>query len=592
MEGFVNPFKGTVVLSAPRKRPRFRRFREPSRKGIILACWLLVFASPVALVTARPAYSAFKQWRSERLTAEAETFVAREQWDAALNTASAAYLLAPQSPRTVRLVATLLTHFGSERALDFWQIAVALEPERDSNRRSLVETALRYDQLPLAETHAGELLRGERVRHRDNVVAAAAVARAARDYLREYRLLNQARTAWPDDAEIHFRLHRVMTAVGTAGEIREALVALREDAARTDGIGLAALEFFSQRPAEDFPDRKRYAQLLRNHPRAGGQQLAGACAVEIDAQPETRAQRLEQLLGAVSTRETATKAVAADWLLRIGEYQRVLQLLPWSEVHTSPRLALIHLDALSRTGDRAALEPLLASPGLPIRKEFSHLCRWQAGRATEGAPPNDRDAIAAVDAAVASPASLLFVANRFEELGRYDLAAQAFSRLRQAARFRAVALMGLMRIAQRDRDTKTILDLLEQAHSDGSTDPAAAVDLAYHELLLKRNVQKNRQLAARLAALHPDRMSFFSTLALACLADEDFTEAIKAFEQGGFRWRRGTNGMKAIYAASLDAAGRTSEAHEVAREVDKEILLPEERALLSSVREWVYAKPR
>jgi hypothetical protein len=591
MEGFVNPFKGVVVTQPPRPRPRFRRFREPSRKGILFLCWLLVFASPIALVTARPAYLAFKDWRSDRLTGEAEALTDSGQWDSALNTASAAYLLAPQSPRTVRLVANLLTHFGSERALDFWQLAVTLDPDRTENRRSLIATALRYEQLPLAETHAAELLRraGD---VRENIVSAATVARAARDYTREYRLLNRARTKWPNDDGIRFQLNRAMAVVGTQREVREAIVALREDALRQDPTGLEALEFFADRPAEDFPDRQRYALLLRNHPLAGGQQLAAAAAVEIDAQPEARPQFLEQLLGAVAGRDAATKGTVAEWLLRIGENPRVLQLLPWAEVREAPKLALAHLDALSRTGDRAALDRLLATPGLPVRKEFSLLCRWQAGRAAEEGPANDRDAIAAIEVAIAFPASLHFIASRFEEAARYDLATQAFSRLRHAPRFRSVALMGLLRLARRDHDTRTILDLLEQARLDGSTDPAALGDIAYYELLLKRNVHQNRQLAAKLAAQYPDRMSFFATLALACLSEEDFAGALRTFELGDFHWRRATNGMKAIYAASLDAAGRTAEAHEVAGEVNPETLLPEERALLGSVREWVYSKPR
>lgn len=598
MDGFVNPFKGEVIIAPPRKRPRFRRFREPSRKGILFVCWLLVFASPIALVTAKPAYLAFKDWRSERLTGEAEALMDSAQWDAALNTASAAYLLAPQSPRTVRLVANLLTHFGSERALDFWQLAVTLDPDRTENRRALIATALRYEQLPLAETHADGLLkRAGNVR--ENIVSAASVARAARDYTREYRLLNRAHTQWPNDGGLRFQLNRAMAVVGTQREIREAIVALREDAQRQDQVGLEALEFFADRPTEDFPDRKRYALLLRNHPLAGGQQLAAATAVEIDAQPDARPQFLEELLGAVAGRDAETKSTVAEWFLRIGENQRVLQLLPWAEVHDAPKLAMAHLDALSRTGDAATLDRLLATKGLPVRKEFSLLCRWQAAHAAHAAPPqppaapsNDRDAIAAIEVAVAFPASLHFIATRFEEAARYDLATQAFSRLRHAPRFRSVALMGLLRMARRDHDTHTIVDLLEQARLDGSTDPAALGDIAYYQLLLKRNLHQNHQLAARLCAEHPDRMSFFATLALACLCEEDFAGALRTFELGDFHWRRATNGMKAIYAASLDAAGRTAEAHEVASEVNPETLLPEERALLASVREWVYSKPR
>jgi hypothetical protein len=330
--------------------------------------------------------------------------------------------------------------------------------------------------------------------------------------------------------------------------------------------------------------------LLRHHPLAGGAQLVAACALEVDARPDERAQRLDELLGAASARDAATKIAAADWLLRIDEHQRVLQMIPWADAHDSPKLALAHLDALSRSGDIAALDHLLALPGLPVRKEFAHLFRWQALGVVSPGAGTDHEAAAAVDAAAGNPSALSFIATRFEETGRNDLAAQAFTRLRHSARFRAVALRGLLRIAQRERDTKTILTLLEQARADGVDDAGAQADVAYYQLLLKRDIHRNHQLLARLAAEHADRITIFCSLALACLVDEDFTGALKAFETCDFRWRRATNGAKAVYAATLNACGRTTEAREVIGEITPETLLPEERTLLGSVREWVYSK--
>jgi hypothetical protein len=541
-------------------------------------------------VVAKPLYFNFKAWRSERLTLAAESLMEAGKWEPALNTASAAYLLAPHSTRTIRLVAELLTHFNSERALDFWQLAVAGEPARDESRRALIECALRYQQLPLAEKHAAELLK-IRPDARENLLSAADVAREARDYTREYRLLNRARTLFPDDAGIHFKLNRVLAAVGTEAEVRVALAGLRLDALRQDQIGLDALEFFLTRPVEEYPDRERFAQLLRHHPLASGAQIVAACALEVDAQPGARAQRLDELLGAVSARDTATKLAAADWLLRLDEHQRVLQMIPWAEAHDSPKLALAHLDALSRAGDPAALERLLALPGLPLRKELAHLFRWQALTLANPGVAADREAAAAMDAAAGNPATLSFIASRFEESARNDLAQEAFTRLRHSARFRAVALRGLLRLAQRERDTKAILGLLEQARADGVDDAGAQADVAYYQLLLKRNLPRNHQLLTRLAAEHPDRVTVFCSLALACLVDEDFTGALKAFEACDFHWRRATNGTKAIYAATLNACGRTTEAREVTNEITPETLLPEERALLGSVRDWLSKNP-
>jgi hypothetical protein len=591
MEGFVNPFKGEVATPPASRRARFRRFRERSRKGILLLCWLLVLVLPVTFVAARPSYSRFKDWRAERLTLEAESMVEAENWDGALNTASAAYLLAPQTPRTVRLVARVLSHFNSERAFDFWQVAVALEPEREEQRRTLIDQALRYQQLQVAERNAAELLQ----RHPDdraNILIAARTARASRDYTREYRLLNRARTLWPEDAEIQFRLNRVLTMVGNEGEIRLAVAGLREDARRKDQVGLDALEYLLTRPAADFPDRSKLAQLFREHPEAAGPQLVAACALEVDAQPAERTRRLDELVRLVATRDATTKLAAADWLLRIGEIERTLKLFPWEEVHSSPKLVLAHLDALSRTGDRAALDRLLATPALPLRKEFAHLFRWQALRAADPTGAHDREAVAAVDAAIAFPPSLVYVALRFEEFGRTELATQAFSRLSHVPKFRATALSSLLRIAQRERDTNGILDLLERARAEGMADPAAQAEIAYYELLLKRNVQKNRQMLAQLTEEHPDRMMFVSTLALACLRDEDFADALKTFERRDFRWRRASSAVKAVYAATLQATGRPSQAREVMREVSPDALLPEERALLGTMREWIDSNGR
>ncbi len=584
MQGFINPFKGRVALPPFAQRHRFRRFRDSSQLGIYILCFLLIVAFPTFIIAARPTYVAFKAWRAERLTAAAELLVQDGQWEAAVAKASAAYMLAPGQPRNARLLAQVFSHFGSEQALDFWQLALDSEPADYGIRRSMIEYALQFQQLELAQTHAADLLRRE-PGARENLLLSARVFSAARDHAQELKTLRQAQELWPEDAEIASLIDRVVAAVGSDAEVRKALARLRETATREDQLGLDVLDFFLKRPPEDFPDRHRLAVLLRGHPSATGAHLVPACAVELDASPADREAKLDRLVEAALARDAATRVAVADWLLRLGDFRRVMRVVPWPEALESAQLTLSHLDALSRTGDLETVERVLATPGIKLRKELAHLCRWQAKHISQGAGATDHDAVAAMESAGAYPASLAYIAAHFEDAGRDDLASQTYSRLRQVSKFRRVALLGLLRIAHRARDTKAIVRLLEQGRGEGLADAAALGEIAYYQLLLKKNVRQNRQLAARLAAEYPDRIIFFSTLALACLIEEDFSGAMKAFEDCGFRWRRATGSMKAVYAATLTASGRAMEAREVIRDLATESLLPEERALLGAFRE-------
>jgi hypothetical protein len=585
MEGFVNPFRGQIPAGPEAPPERVRRFRERPFVVAFIACTFLVVAVPAIFITARPLYSSFKHWRADRLANSAQRLAWDEQWAAALNKASAAYLLVPQKARHSRLVAQSFAHFGSERALDFWQLAVAADPSCEEDRRELIATALTYHQLELAETHASELVR-RYPNERANMLLAARTARAARDHIRELRTLQKAEALWPEDAEVRFLVNRALVSVGSDAEVWRALLALRQDLLRQDHVGLAALDFFLTRPAEDFPDRRRLAELLRAHPLGTAAHLISAWALEVDAAPAQRTARLAELIALVATRGPETKAAVADWLLRIGEYRLVLEMIPWDEARESPHLTLLHTDALSRTGDTTAVSRILATPGLGLRREFVHLCRWQAARAASGGAYSDREAVAAIESAASYPTSLTYLAAHFESAGRPDLAAQAFTRLRNVQKFRTIAALGLLRLARAERDTHRILRLLEQARADGAGDAAAQSEIAYHQLLLNRNIPENRQLAARLAAEHPDRVTFFVTLALACLREGDAGGAMKAFEECNFRWRRAGASMRAVYAATLAANGRQGEADEAARELSPETLLSEERELLKGVEGW------
>ncbi len=579
MEEFKNPFKGEIIAAPQSDRPRYRRFRHASLKGTLIVCGILVLLLPLVFVTARPLYSALKGWRASRLVAQAEALIAQEEWEEALQKAQAATILAPKNARNMRVVARTFAHFGSERALDFWQFAVAINPAAQEDRRQLIDTALIYQQFTLANSHSAELLK-QAPDDPQNLLAAAKVALASQDALRELPLLQRGATLAPANPEIDFRLRRVLAEVGSREQAPEALAAIRPMAERTDGIGLEALDFFVGRPVAEFPDRLRMAQLLDQHPLATSFHRVKACAVAIDAEPSSRSTRLDRLIQSVAGQKPEVIAPVADWLLRLGDTRRVLELLPWEIAQGSEQLTLAHADALSRTGQLARLNEILSTPGLRLRSEFIHLCRWQASLGTREAGASDHEARAAIEAAEGSPGSLAYLAARFEELGKLDVAEQAYSKLHSAPKFETVAMLGLVRIARRNQDTKVLLKRLGQARQDGNSDPSLDAEIMHLALLLRQDVLKNRNAAALLAVRNPGRMVVHTAHALACLRDGDPAAALDVFKNARFEWMRATPSMRAVFAAALLQSGHAAQASEIIASFSPNQLLSEERELL------------
>jgi len=111
---------------------------------------------------------------------------------------------------------------------------------------------------------------------------------------------------------------------------------------------------------------------------------------------------------------------------------------------------------------------------------------------------------------------------------------------------------------------------------------AAMNNLAYLELLLKRDVGETARELEELTKVGPPIPTFRATLALARLRVGKAKEALAAITEGGAPIYR-DDADKAVCVAILRANGKTDTAMELAKSVQIDRLLPEEAALLEYV---------
>ena len=109
----------------------------------------------------------------------------------------------------------------------------------------------------------------------------------------------------------------------------------------------------------------------------------------------------------------------------------------------------------------------------------------------------------------------------------------------------------------------------------------AADQLAYLNLLLNDDVEKNFTLAKNLADKYPNRLSYRVTAALGYLRQHNASSALAQFNAPvPIDWTRTQPAWRAVYAATLLANDRNDEARKMIATIPRDRLSAQERALI------------
>ena len=588
------------------------RLKRQRRRRIISSLLALLIVLLLSVVAARPTRNAIKGWQSRRHAEKAFTLIKKQDWSAARDEATAAYRLRATEPQALRAIARLLSKTRQMQALEFWDQLAKIAPLTREDLRDKAAMSLFAGDLNRAENTitqltardpepADHLLDAQLAsrlsaldRARNDCEKVVSDSRATTGEQLQANVLELQLSKDPKEADvIWLRIERISQGKDPAS--LDALVRLAQRA-------LSAPNSASGNPKSAITSPAIWG-ALDSHPDARAPHKLLALDLRDRADPSQHAALLNEGVSQFKNGSADDVAALERWLNAKGEHQRVIDSIPLEAALKGREGFLQYLDALGALGRWSDIKRLLESEHFPldpvVQRMYIARCNAQLGEKTAA----DNNWQRALEAAGSDPMKLMQLGGFAEKNTRLDIADGAYrDALIHIPRFRP-AYDGRLRVAQASRETKKIHEVLTKMLSIWPNDTAIQNDEAYtHLLLMPTKSTANSQpstrnsfeaadpvealeiekVAADLVKREPKSLPHRTLLALARLRAGLVNSALDAY---GIEVPEEviTPSAVAVRAAALAANGRQNEATELLRKLNRDALVPEERALVTSL---------
>jgi hypothetical protein len=603
------------------------RLKRQRRRRIISIVLTLVIVLVLGAIAARPTRNAIKGWQSRRHAEKAFALIEKQDWSAARDEASAAYQLRPTEPQALRAIARFLTRARQVQALEFWDQLAKIAPLTREDLRDEAAMALFAGDLHRAETaikqltdkapESADLLLDAQLasrlseidRARDDCKKIAADSRATtREQLQanvlELQLSKdpkaQADVVWP-------RIEKISQGKDPAS--LDALVLLGQRALSIPQSAIPNPQSAISAPdsaidnSQSAIQAREISRALDSHPLAHAPHKLLALDLLDHADPSQHAALLNRGVSQFKNGTADDVAALEGWLNAKGEYQRVIDAIPVEQALKGRAAFLQYLDALGALKQWAQIKQLLESERFPLDAFMARMyvarCNAQLGEKTAA----DNNWQRGIEAAAGDAPKLMQIAEFAEKNGVLDVADNAYANAIAAAPSLRQAYQGRLRIAQASTDTKRIHDLLATMLNIWPNDTAIQNDEAYTRLLLlggmravastevsdqiggtsstSSELRAIEKLAEDLVAREAKSLPHRTLLALARLRAGLPQSALDAYGIDVPDEAR-TPSATAVRCATLMANGRIEEAKALLADLNRDQLLPEEKALIES----------
>ena len=596
--------KNDLDLTPP-EEIRARRIRLFVFLGVIAACALgvaIYFAGP-------PIGGAIKAWQSRRLAHQAFALIEQKKWSEANAKARDAYLLRPTEPQAWRAIARLASRRGQGTAvLEWWRKVDEAHRLTIEDRRDYAASALAAGELVVAAPQVDLLLSQKRGPAPLDLLLAAQLAARRQNGVLALDYTERATTdprAKPNELLAGAVLVLSMTKPNSPpySKAWESIAKLARDP--TNPASLDALVFLAQQqsraptrlPGEEIPfslgagaatqaattmGPVEVANALEKHPDARPYHQLLALGLRAQHDPALASQYVADAVERFGSGDDETLAALAAWLNSVGRADKTLQVLPLDRALQRQDLYLRHVDALATLKRWAEVKTVLSSERFPLEPVFQHMylavARTRLGEATAETNEWQR----ALEAA-GTAEKLLALASYAEQNQANDVADRAYSEAIRLAPKNRGAYAGRLRVALASGRTAEAQTITEEIVKIWPDDAEARNQDAYLRLLLGASdgtAEAAEREAFLLVRKEPQNWLAAATLGLARLRLGRNKDALEVFRKVRVT---GTEppGALAVRAAVLAANGYEEGARGDARNLGREHLLPEERALIA-----------
>jgi tetratricopeptide (TPR) repeat protein len=545
--------------------------------------WIIVFI--LLGLSVKPTFRIVKSWRAEIMLHSAEKAFKKGDFIRAKEYSLISLQLLPFQIKPIRILAKIAEMQRDPSALTLWIHIVKSREVTDEDRLTLGEAALRENLLLETEDQVNILV--NRVPpSKEALNLAGLLAVRQQKFIQAKQYLEEAIRLDPNYVRAYLNLARVeLTLSHNRESTSHGLEILKNLSDRQDEMALESLRLWAEWGRDHsaiLPYDHKIAERLKSHPSS---QMMDRCVIadwEMQTFPKKREVIIQNLTESTSinTLKPTEKRDLAAWLSRYRMFEKTLKLFPL-DPKAPEDLILVQLDAMAAlekwkelndffSNDTPHLQPMLRSlfqariaQELGNQKLFEYTWR----QATREAGTN--------------PKAVQYLAIYADNRGDIERSTECYEKLTQFGSYQLSALLSLLRLYEKSGQTKDLFRTLQRLSQLRPNDSAVINDLAYVGLLLNETSTQPFDHAREIYALQPEMPPFAATYALSQLKAGLPAVALKAIETIGPS-KLVAPGWQAIYAATLAANGKKSEAVRVAQKINLDQLKAEERELISS----------
>ncbi len=596
------------------------RLRNLRRRRLTLSILTAVVFVALAVVSVKPAARWIKGWQARRHAQKAVALIVEQKWEDAKNEVMAAYQLRQTEPQVIRALAQFLSRTRQPDALGFWQQLAKIDKLTAEDLRDEATIALIAGDAGTAESATNELLGQKEVGPAEWLLAAQlSIQKGAPDEALGYidKVFADPRASEQQQFQTAL-LERSLggNVTGMEDRVNDAWSRMQKLAQSKSEVGLNALVVLAQQILmlpKDAPHpfaltTEEILRGLESHPLAKAPQKLLALDLEGRVDPSRKPQLIDQAIARWKDTDPTELLALATWLNGKGEHEKMIDAMPLEKAIKTRELFLQYLDALGALAHWKDIKELLESERFPLDSVIQrmYLARCNAQLGEKAAEENNWQR--ALEAANSDAGKALLLADYAEKNGKIDIAEAAYAAAaKQAPRLRP-AFQGKLRIAQSNRDTKKMHEILAEMLTIWPNDPSVQNDEAYTRLLLTgkpveaavsaagsksiagdtpaataNELNQIATLASDLVQRNPRSLPHRTLLALALLKQNRPNDALQVYDNIQVAANALTPSALAVHAAVLAANGRKEDAHSEAGQLKPEQILPEERELVSDL---------
>ena len=524
-------------------------------------------------------YRLMKIHRAERFATAGDSFVKAEKWNDAAMAFRVALELEPANYHALSSAARLATGGDRPEAIELWQRVVALPQATVQDRQDYAEYLIKTNRMALAEKILDPLLKNNP--DTKTLRLAARYSTKIGDDEKAIQFARIASQRAPTDDATRFQLAELLAQSRDPKEHADARKILWELAGKSHEFKQVAIEALAAAPQLTADEQARLVEeLAALAPKALKDDLLAA-DLRIQLHPDDSAKIYREIVDRWKESKTEDVIQVARWLNVHQQAELVLSSFPIERAFEDNQLLLTRLDAMAILQRWNDIDELLGQGEVtldPAVIESFHARTAQERNATLDAEVHWSHAISL---AGTDPFKLKFVANFAEQSRATAAALKAYEQLARFPEQADFAYRGIQRVGQASGETATQRTAMAKISARAPEDPNATDQLAYLNLLLGEDIDKNAAVGKKLAAQYPNRLSYRVTAALGHLRQHNAAAALAEFNgPAPIDWARALPGWRAVYAAALMGSDRMDEAQKIIATIPKDKLNPEERALL------------